>query len=442
VGAVATALVGAVVTLGWSTTMNWWSARDPVNTTVLEDGAEKGGGGSGRYDEDGFKILVEDESALPSDIADTDTCSGLWDAGRGSGGRLVAEPDRDMNVHLEGASKNGTTIVALRAVVTRHVPAPDGVLLLCPPALLVGSAQEPIHVNFDMSVVDLDETNTVSARRTGGGPDLAQFEDGFTITLKENESVQLDIETTYPSDAIEWHIEADALVDGETRTIVIDDDGEEFVSPGGRGYDEYLRGHSGEEEGWDNGPPADWGIDPSAVRETSSDGSPVLRSRDVIVPFTEGLDIYVPYARPGGRWIRHDEDKLIAFNLRGVEPARPTLEAGDSCGWEQGSDDGRVREVLPARSEDHTHGRQEFEHRSEEFICSFPAPEHGRDSLDGRVEQFWTCGGAPCPEVKYAVQSVQRKNSDVVLWYRSDELSSADRALAAQVLDGVQEAGG
>jgi hypothetical protein len=423
--------------------MGWWSDRQPFGTTVVDDDREdERGGRSSGYDKDGFKMLVEDESGLPRDIEDIDTCAGLWAAARDSGATPVAEaPDPEMLVNLEGQSKDGTTIVAMRAVITKHSPAPDGVLLLCPPEVLVGAGQEPIHLRFDLSQLDVTGTTTVRAERTGGDEGIpAQFENGFSITLKENESVQLDIETTWPSDAIEWHIEADALVNGHRRTIVIDDDGKDFRSPGDRALNEYRRGHSGEEEDWLNGPPIDWGIDPSAARGTGSDGGPVLRSRDVLVPMSDGLDIYIPHDASEYRWIRHDGDKLIEFNPSDVEPDPPTLRVDEYCGRERGSYEGRIREVRPPRSEGQRHGRQNFDRRSVEFVCSIPASGQERDASDPDADEYWNCAGARCPEVAYVLQSVQRRGSDVLVWYRSDELPEADRTLAARLLGTIQEA--
>jgi hypothetical protein len=59
----------------------------------------------------------------------------------------------------------------------------------------------------------------------GTGFTVKQFADGFTINVAEKESVPLAFEATLPSDSIEWHVEADIVVGGDRRTVVIDNEG-------------------------------------------------------------------------------------------------------------------------------------------------------------------------------------------------------------------------
>jgi hypothetical protein len=187
---------------------------------------------------------------------------------------------------------------------------------------------DPVGLSFDLNKAD-----RVRAKRTDPtNPDklLPQFEQGFVINLKENEPVSTQVSVQLPDDRITWHFEADIYVGGEKRTIVLDDGGRDFYSPGVRSKSEpypYSEGHfNGVEH-------KSWGIDRAAKLSGNWLEYPGLR-----IPWMDGIDIYQPnlysaefsgyrwMVRDAGyRWIRIEGRQLVRFNPPGVAADEPTL---------------------------------------------------------------------------------------------------------------------
>jgi hypothetical protein len=154
-------------------------------------------------------MLVKDSRKLPGNIVEIDDCASLWLAGKSANGTLVEASDSvDMNISVQGRSKRGLRIVGMRARITKRVPTPDGVLLLCPPEPRAGAPQEPVHISFDFRQADSADTDVVRAVREGepeDDKDAGQFEEDYSISLSENESVELVVSTDPSIDDIDWH---------------------------------------------------------------------------------------------------------------------------------------------------------------------------------------------------------------------------------------------
>jgi hypothetical protein len=238
-----------------------------------------------------------------------------------AGGTLIEDQHSGENlINLWGGSHEVLRIISMRAKATKHVPTPDGVLLACPPEPRFAQGQEPIHISFDFRSVNLKHTDSVPAlRESNAVSHVKQFEDGYSIVLAKNESVQLAVTTHQSVDSVDWHIEVVAVVGGRIETLTINQVAKRFHTPGLRQFDDYQEGHSGVEPQWDNGPARDWGIEQDAARVDDGAYGQVLRWHDVVIPFVKGLDVYVPY-RNQYRAIRHNGYKLISFNPPDVAP--------------------------------------------------------------------------------------------------------------------------
>ena len=428
VSTIAAAVVVLPVGYVVSSVQQTLSESHPLKGTVIGPSSGSSGSTVGpdttEYGEDGFELLVKNPARIPPDIAKIDSCAGMWQAGRAAGAVPVRDDEPvDRQVEIKGNSETGSRIVAVRARVSRHVPTPDGVILVCPPEPRFGAPEEPLRINFDFDAIDLSHVATVSGEREGSpsnGEDVRQFEDGFSISLAKNESVQLAISTTPTVDDVYWYLEATVLAGGRQRTIQIADHGHAFLTPGRRSFDDYREGHSAVEAGGSNGPALDWGVDKEA-KATHRGHEDFLQWRNVTIPSVPGLDVYVPHGSGNGyensyRRIRHHGRSLILFNPPGVDPENIEVEEGGYCTVEGRV--GKIGSVGRTISRTLKHGVNEFEHRSIDFEC---------DTADGGKEA-------------YRRESAHRLGSPIVFKTDLDPAATdQDRALAGAILRGIAD---
>lgn len=396
----------------------------------VDQSTEYPGQSTTQYNAYGFELFVSDRSRLPGNISEIDDCPTLWSAGLAAGGtkvRSVTVPDPIVPVN------ETVTIVAMRAKVTRHVPIPDGVLLGCwppPGAAAYGSDREDVKVTFNFRSLNIANSGYVSA---------GQSDKIFPLLLTKSEAPRLFIETSPSVEDIDWHIEADVVIGGEVRTVIINDQGREFRSPGYRYHDDYQEGHSGIDEIWDLGPALDWGVDMSAKTGSSQNGK-VIMWQSFSLPFRPGLEIYIPRRADLNRYrqVRYYGRELITFNPPGVEAQQISKSHTDDCWIEDAP--GRIRSVDPVRIEIQKHGDQDFEHRTVDFQCNAPHGSQSRDSEDIDSPEYWTCGGSLCNEERYRAQSVRKLDSAVVFKTDIDGPATAkERQIAGEILRSVQE---
>ncbi|MGH4022964.1 MAG: hypothetical protein ACRDRV_00075 [Pseudonocardiaceae bacterium] len=420
-------VIGVLVTLNTDAIRELISEQRPLDTHVTV---------SPEYPQDGYSLVVGDPSRLPPNMAEVDDCERMWRIGLDAGG--VPSSPSARRVLLQGVAKDGVTVLDMRAKITRRSPAADGALLECPSA---GGA-DPVGLVFDLSESDSAPAQHINKDAEYSGQLVNQFADGFVITVAEKESVPLMVETTLPADAIEWHIEVDVLVGGQRRTIVIDNEGKDFFSPGSRRPNQYIEGHRA---GVDT---TDWGVDERSRQVSGPDGGPALQFGPVLLPYVPGLDIYqradtglsdegasaTPY-----RWVRRDGRTLLSFNPPGS--STQTLPAvGDVCGesdW-YGRDYadlsyGYIRTQSVVASEIRDHGGQQFEHWTIDYQCNMEADGKTRDG-DFGTASYWECGGVTCPEETHRIQAARKVGSDVLFVSLSDEVADQDRALAENML--------
>jgi hypothetical protein len=314
VSTVLTATIGAVVTLNVDSIKSWLSARNPLEI-VASGGLER---------PPSYSMVVPDPSRLPPGLGRVESCDELWTIGVGAGG--VRSDGLGQRLLLQGQAEDGVTIVDMRARITKTQPAIDGALLHCPAA----GSKDPVGLQFDLGASPVAPARRVDP---SSGKEVVQFAAGAAITVADKESVPLAIEVALPQDAAFWHLEADAVVGGERRTIVIDDGGKDYFSPGRRPLNQYREGHGAGVFF------TDWGIDETARRLPLSSGSESLEYGLAAFPDAAGLEAYRPASSGASydelspeRWIRKSGRKLLAF-VEGLpaRPLRPYPKLGDSC---------------------------------------------------------------------------------------------------------------
>ncbi|MFI6098098.1 hypothetical protein ACIA8G_21270 [Lentzea sp. NPDC051213] len=364
----ATGLIGAAVTFGVDYLKKQQSEQSPLDVHISTSDERPSS----------YSVVVTGE--LSAGIRDAKDCDDLWKVAKAAG--AITAGNFGPRVVLQGKATDGVTVIDMRAKITKRQPAADGALLECPP----GGGAEPIELLFDLTGGDTGVAK--------GPEDENRFGKGFVINVAQKESVPLNITWSLPNDSIEWYIEADALVGGEKRTIIIDNSGKPFYSPGNRKAHEYREGHM---RGVAYN---DWGVDTTARREGDR-----LRVGTVSLPYVEGMDAYQPPEQ--GRWIRKDGRRIVTISQGDVPPAEPVNDHGRCVlGNEDRADATEVRTTVPQVS---TRNGKQFTTVTTTYLCG--TQRHSRTAM-----------------------SVD----DLVIFYQGNELNAQDASLAARLLNEAQ----
>jgi|SRR4051794_1660944 hypothetical protein len=214
----AAAIIGVIVSLNIDAIRSWSlskeSIRDPLEVSVMPNSEMPDGA---------WRIVVPDPTRLPTDTSTIKDCDTLWKVGLTAGG--IESRSSTHLILLQGKANNGVVITQMEARITKRQPAIPGALLECVRHVIPPAGILAIHLDFN-----LNSTDTAAAK---------YFDKGHVISIAKDEPVLLATEVTLPDSAAYWHIEAKILVAGKTRTLVIDNAGKDFSSPGTRTEDDY-----------------------------------------------------------------------------------------------------------------------------------------------------------------------------------------------------------
>lgn len=438
-GLVLSAIVGIVIAWNASSVEKWWTARDPLDATVRTMSTHAAG----------WSMVVQDRSRLPDNIDVLNDCDQLEDAGLAAGGLGVNTTSQSLV--LTGVAKGGATILNMTAVVDARKPPMNGAFLECPTA----GGVEPLSVKFDLSTgQDSAQAQSIAPGDEANWMD-AQFTEGFVVDVQQDEPVSFAVETLLPGESIEWHIEAEIRVNGETRTIRIDDEGKNFISagqmPGGheRSYNSYEEGHGGGVSTYD------WGLDPNAGEREASDGSTWLTLGEINFPYIDGLNFYQPIlfnstrelgGKSTARLLRMNSTSLLEVYPGGDidlpnEGAVCTVEGMYDANGKRLSGSLRLLAATPTTKPHEVtfSGKPvDFIHTNVIYGCS----QGRRDGSIGTAE-FEMCQGIPCLEQQQIVQVVQNARDSANLAttpafvVRTWEIPEDQRHIAQEMLDKV-----
>ena len=199
-------------------------------TALISVNEDPQGGG------DGFHVATRSPIGLDATFADVMDCSSLFVAAKDAGAvdvRAVREA-----VQIEGDTRRDLSIVGMRARVLRREPALAGASIGCQSA----GAQGGIGVLFNLDeALPLARAITQFDSLQFGAP---YFASGNIVRLVKGEEQPFMMVGFSETDYVEWEVEADVIVDGDTRTITINNDGAPFRvtgSPsGGTRYKRYY----------------------------------------------------------------------------------------------------------------------------------------------------------------------------------------------------------
>lgn len=231
-------IAGAIAALGLLGAIGSWT----VNRFAPEVEEKLRGGppisATVRFDDDvyadGYAAVVPDVGRMASASAGVDGCDSLLDAARRSGAADISKTI--LSVLMEGRLQGQATIVGMRAKVLDRRSPPDGAHVGCASA----GANEAIGIVFRLDDSDptaLKPPGTSAAPLDPSEASEPYFATGNTISLAKGEEVPLQITAVAADSYVEWAIELELVVDGEQRTMTLDDHGKPFRTTGPLGDD-------------------------------------------------------------------------------------------------------------------------------------------------------------------------------------------------------------
>ncbi|MGK2881910.1 MAG: hypothetical protein ACSLE6_14325 [Mycobacterium sp.] len=240
VAAVVGVIVGVTLGIWGDKVVQRWSSQEPLDFDIAVTMPDAS-----------FELVVPITENLVETLGERPAlnvdCERLWNVAMVLG--AIPRGSVRYTIIAHGNAPGGAVITEMRAVRTRTLPPADGALFTCPK-----QAMDVAELNFALAPEGVEPLQTDRAEYVYGGTGGWQprFEDGWVITVSHDQNVVLDVhfgsDAPYEEniDGFAWHIEAEAIVDGEPRTIVIDNNGDDFVQAGWRTEYEQAFGGGGQ----------------------------------------------------------------------------------------------------------------------------------------------------------------------------------------------------
>lgn len=186
---------------------------------------------------DGFLAAARSAKGLDKQFRTVNSCQSLFEAARKAA--AVAVGESTTHFILEGRTHRDVAIVDMRAKILKREPVLRGAAVSCESAGDVGA----IGVVFNLDEPDpvarrvLTDEQRMKMLEEGnddpgdlGGPYFAR---GNIVRLTKSEIQPVEVVARTTRNYIEWEIEADVIVDGDERTVVINNHGDPFRITGG-----------------------------------------------------------------------------------------------------------------------------------------------------------------------------------------------------------------
>jgi hypothetical protein len=162
----------------------------------------------------GWGITVSDQQRLQSRLNSISSCDSLHRAAVAAGGA----DDYGTSLHLlvQGSSRSGVTITGMHVrIVNRSAPL-NGAYVFCQSA----GSESAMPINFNLN------DRIPSALGPPGKPSF--FGNGSVVHLNNGEVYPLNVAATVSGSAVKWVIDASVLVNGQSTTVTISDNGKPF----------------------------------------------------------------------------------------------------------------------------------------------------------------------------------------------------------------------
>ena len=206
--AVVTALVGLVVGDVYPDVKEWVTGAS--KTPVRINAREHAHGGE-------FDLAAASPAGLDTKLRAAKDCNALFAAAKHAG--AVAIDTSVIDLLLEGRTHRTVTITDVRARIVKREPALTGASIKCKSAAQLAA--------IDL-VLKLDEPSPVARKNTPNGPGEPYFGQGDVVVLKREELQPVQVVALLERGAVQWKMEVDAIIDGERKTITIDNHGAPF----------------------------------------------------------------------------------------------------------------------------------------------------------------------------------------------------------------------
>lgn len=203
-GFVVAAVVGLLVNRYAPTLIERVSSEGPLQALIGADGA---------VHSDGWSLLVPEPVSVDDFPTFVDRPTAEQVRSAFSEHRPYDLGTSHLRLAVVGQSRDPVIIQGVRARVIARNPVPNGVIVMYPSA----GAQEALGMQFDLDRED-------PQAQTDEGPYFADY----SLVLAEREAQDIRIGARSTNAAVEWNIEISYSWRGESRLLVLDNQGETF----------------------------------------------------------------------------------------------------------------------------------------------------------------------------------------------------------------------
>jgi hypothetical protein len=201
IGAFVTAIVGILVTALYPVIRNLIFHAPPITFKVNQ------------IVDPGWGITVPDQQRLQPLLNSINSCPSLHNAAvKGAG---VDDYSTILHVVVQGNNSSGVTITGMHVRIIKRSAPLQGAYVFCQSAGSIG----PIPLNFNLN----DRVPF---------PHPSFFANGSVVHLNDGEVKPFSVQATITRSAVEWVIEASIIVNGQSRTVTIGNNGRPFETTG------------------------------------------------------------------------------------------------------------------------------------------------------------------------------------------------------------------
>jgi hypothetical protein len=161
-----------------------------------------------------FGVTVPDQQRLQPRLSSISNCNALRRAAVAAGGT----DDYGTSLHLlvQGSNSNGVTITGMHVRIVKRSAPLTGAYVFCQGA----GSEAAMPINFNLN------DRSPGALGAPGKPSF--FANGSVVHLSNGEVYPFNVAATVSGTTVEWDIEASVIVNGQSTTITINDNGRPF----------------------------------------------------------------------------------------------------------------------------------------------------------------------------------------------------------------------